>query len=69
MSSAVICDRCGLVMDQRMNADFHIIWLTDPYFFDAGSKDGNYQVHFCPSCYGIFEDEYLGNLKETYEQA
>lgn len=68
MSRAIICDKCGLVMEESRKMDVYSIWLANPIIFDGDDHSGKYQVHLCGKHYKEFEDEYLANLKETYGQ-
>lgn len=68
MSKAVICDKCGKVMDERMKENVHTIWTVNPLLFDTDYLGDDCQVHLCDEHYKEFEDEYLANLKESYGQ-
>ena len=69
MSRAYICNKCGLVLEEYKRVDIHPVWIADPFFFPDAEAGEKAQVHLCGKCYAEFEDEYLVNLREAYEQA
>lgn len=79
MSKAYICDKCGKVFDESKldplgkEPMLHPIWTSNPFLRDCLSvsapREKYAELHLCDEHYREFEDEYLANLKETYEQA
>ena len=73
MSKALICDKCGKVLDVAAldpcgkEPRLHPIWTSNPFLRD--SLSARYaELHLCDKHYREFEEEYLANLKETYGQ-
>ena len=81
MSKAIVCDKCGRVFEEtaldpygQEDPVLYPIWVSNPFLRDHKPvlpkyRDGYAELHLCAKHYKEFEDEYLANLKETYEQA
>lgn len=61
MSKAYICDKCGRMQPEKMDA----IWTVNPLLLTDESK---FELNLCAECYESFKREYMENLIEDGER-